>query len=146
MKKKRIGYQNGKFTDEFTERGENKILLYREYIEKAYQEQQFGFKGGFDEILCYELHSNPVNPRLHVFETGLTFKELAQKWGVSVSFLGELIADHCKKLEDERIDIDPSQKWFWTKKWQLGEKMVDEELASGEYTDFSSVDELFSRL
>ena len=33
------------------------------------------------------------------YETGLTFKELAQKWGITVSFLGELIADHCKKLE-----------------------------------------------
>jgi len=34
------------------------------------------------------------------FDTGLTFKELAQKWGISVTFLGELIADHCKKLEE----------------------------------------------
>ena len=77
----------------------NKIKAYREYIEYAYQNQQFGFSGGFDEILCYELHSNPVNPRLEIGEKGLTFKELAQKWGISMSFLGELIADHCKKLE-----------------------------------------------
>lgn len=33
------------------------------------------------------------------YQTGLTFKELAHKWGISVTFLGELIADHCKKLE-----------------------------------------------
>jgi len=34
------------------------------------------------------------------YRTGLTFKELAQKWGISVTFLGELIADHCRKLEE----------------------------------------------
>lgn len=58
----------------------------------------------FDEVLCYELHGQPINPRMRIktrndgFETGLTFKELAQKWGISVSFLGELIKDHCEKL------------------------------------------------
>jgi hypothetical protein len=34
------------------------------------------------------------------FSTGLTFKELARKWGISVTFLGELIADHCDRLEE----------------------------------------------
>jgi len=59
---------------------------------------------GFDEILCYELHTQPINPRMtHKsfnggYNTGLTFKELAQKWGITLPFLGELIADHCKKL------------------------------------------------
>lgn len=28
-----------------------------------------------------------------------TFKELAQKRGINITFLGELIADHCRKLE-----------------------------------------------
>ena len=83
-----------------------KIKQFRNKTESSYQNQQFGFSGGFDEILCYELHSQPVNPRMRSmtmnngFETGLTFKELAQKWGISISFLGELIADHCKKLEE----------------------------------------------
>ncbi len=60
----------------------------------------------FGEILCYELHLQPVNPRMESqtdnngFCTGLTFKELAAKWGITVSFLGELIADHCRKLEE----------------------------------------------
>lgn len=64
------------------------------------------YRGSFDEILCYELHTQPINPRMRVqtmnqgFHTGLTFKELAAKWGISVTFLGELIADHCKKLEE----------------------------------------------
>ena len=81
------------------------INQFREHIQKAYQSYPAFPLGGFDEILCYELHSQPVNPRMRCktmndgFETGLTFKELAEKWGISVSFLGELIADHCKKLE-----------------------------------------------
>jgi len=55
-------------------------------------------------MLCYEIHEEPVNPRMRTktrndgFCTGLTFRELAEKWGITVAFLGELIADHCKKL------------------------------------------------
>jgi len=83
---------------------QDKIKQFRKHVETAYGNCAFGYKAGFDEILCYELHSQPVNPRMTTktvnngFETGLTFKELAQKWGVNVRFLGELIADHCKKL------------------------------------------------
>lgn len=84
----------------------NHVKKFRKHIEKIYSACPFEYKGGFDEILCYEMHSQPINPRMNVktasngFETGLTFKELAQKWGISVSFLGELISDHCKRLED----------------------------------------------
>ena len=82
------------------------INNFRELIESRYREYPTGCGGSFGEILCYELHSQPVNPRMKYktfsdgFCTGLTFIDLAQKWGVSVSFLGKLIADHCKKLED----------------------------------------------
>lgn len=84
----------------------NKINEFRKHIEQSYQNCPFSHQGGFDEILCYELHSQPINPRMQCqtmnngFSTGLTFKELAQKWGISVTFLGQLIADHCKKLEE----------------------------------------------
>ena len=83
----------------------NKIDIFRKQIEKSYNCSQFSPNGGFDEILCYELHSQSINPRMRTktlndgFETGLTFKEIAQKWGISISFLGELISDHCRKLE-----------------------------------------------
>jgi len=82
----------------------NDIKEFRNHIEGAYNKAPTGCGGGFDEILCYELHTQPVNPRMthktlnDGFETGLTFKELAEKWGISVEFLGELISDHCKKL------------------------------------------------
>jgi len=81
-----------------------KINQFRTQIEQSYSNCPFEYKGGFDEILCFELHSQPINPRMRVktgnngFETGLTFKELAAKWGISVSFLGQLIADHCRNL------------------------------------------------
>ena len=80
------------------------IKVFREHIEKIYKSYPTGCGGGFDEIICYELHTQPVNPRMTCktytgFDTGLTFKELAAKWGISIKFLGELIADHCKKLE-----------------------------------------------
>jgi len=82
----------------------SEVKQFREHIEKIYEQCSTGCGNGFDEILCYELHTQPVNPRMQLltftggFETGLTFKELAEKWGISVAFLGELIADHCKKL------------------------------------------------
>lgn len=64
-----------------------------------------GCGGSFGEILCYELHTEPINPRMEWktrtgFYTGLTFKELAEKWGISVTFLASLIADHCRMLEE----------------------------------------------
>ena len=84
-----------------------KIKKFRKHIEKIYQKGKINTNGSsFGEILCYELHSQPVNPRMNIqtssggFSIGLTFKELTQKWGINVSFLGELIADHCKRLEE----------------------------------------------
>lgn len=80
------------------------IHKFREIIEKRYGVAPTGCGGGFDEILCFELHDQPVNPRMGVktfskgYSTGLTFKELSEKWGISVSFLGALISDHCHKL------------------------------------------------
>ena len=78
---------------------DKKINEFRRQIEDRYT-----VRGSFGGILCYELHEQPDNPRMKHktsndgFCTGLTFKELAKKWGISVTFLGELIADHCKKL------------------------------------------------
>lgn len=81
-----------------------KIKKYRLHIEKIYKNYPTGCGNSFDEILCYELHTQPINPRMTSvtysggYNTGLTFKELAQKWGISCTFLGELISNHCKRL------------------------------------------------
>ena len=62
----------------------------RRLIEDQYREQPSGCGGSFGELLCFELHS-----------AGLTFTELAEKWGVSLPTLGELVNDHCKRLEPD---------------------------------------------
>jgi len=59
-------------------------------IEKQYEDHPTGCGGSFGELLCWEIHIN-----------GLTFIWLAEKWGVSLHLLGELIYDHCKRLEKE---------------------------------------------
>lgn len=47
-----------------------------------------GCGGSFGELLCWEIHEN-----------GKTFIWLAERWGISVTLLGLLIADHCVRLE-----------------------------------------------
>lgn len=87
-------------------RSQSKIRGFRLHIERSYAGCLLAYKGGFDTILCYELHSQPINPRMNSkttnngYSTGLTFKELAEKWEISVTFLGQLIADHCRRLEE----------------------------------------------
>lgn len=49
--------------------------------------------GCFGSILCHEIHHG--GPEC----TGLSFIHLAEKWGIPVSVLGEVIYDHCKRLE-----------------------------------------------
>jgi len=66
---------------------------YLEFVRNTIEEQYFtnptGCGGSFGELLCYEIHTNH-----------LTFKALADKWGISISTMGDLIADHCKRLEE----------------------------------------------
>lgn len=76
---------------------QEQVEIFRENIEKVYLDAPTSCGGSFGEILCYELHSQPVNPRLPG-DTGLTFEELAGKWGITLPFLGALIKDHCEKL------------------------------------------------
>ena len=70
----------------------------RRLIEGMYEQSPTKCGGSFGEILCFEIHS-----------AGLTFTLLAAKWGISLATLGELIWDHCKRLEKLPIvnhDID----------------------------------------
>lgn len=57
-------------------------------IEKQYEKHPTGCGGSFGELLCFEIH-----------ERGLTFTELAKYWNVSLSSLGELIKDHCDRMQ-----------------------------------------------
>ena len=69
----------------------------RRLIEEQYEQHPTGAGNSFDEILCYELHHGSDGEH----EGGLTFLWLASKWDISVTALGELIHDHCKRLEDD---------------------------------------------
>ena len=75
----------------------------REWIVRAYsgdynlyQGLPKGTQGDFAELLCYEIHHGSDGEHTG----GLTFNWLAKKWHISVSMLGELIADHCGRLEE----------------------------------------------
>ncbi|NWG25675.1 MAG: hypothetical protein HXY30_14885 [Pseudorhodoplanes sp.] len=60
----------------------------RRLIEEQYRSHPTGCGSSFGELLCFELHTG-----------GLTFAQLAEKWGLSLPTLGELIWDHCRQLE-----------------------------------------------
>ena len=70
----------------------SKLERIRDIIEEQYKQHPTDCGGSFGEILCWEIHTN-----------GMTFLWLAQKWGISVTLLGELIYDHCKRLEADPL-------------------------------------------
>lgn len=67
---------------------ESNIECLRREIEEQYKAHPTGCGGSFGELLCFEIHSG-----------GLTFVELSKKWGISLPTLGELIHNHCKRME-----------------------------------------------
>src|SRR5688500_10382090 len=77
-------------TSDLTVRSESRLLWIREQIEEQYAANPIGCGVSFDELLCYELHHGAE-------DGGLTFRWLAEKWGISLPTLGELIHDHCKR-------------------------------------------------
>ena len=64
------------------------ICYLRRSIVEQYTNHPTGCGGSFGELLCWEIHEN-----------NMTFIWLADKWGLTPSTLGELIWDHCKRLE-----------------------------------------------
>ncbi len=70
----------------------------RRLIEEQYRHHPTGCGGSFGELLCYEIHVG-----------NLTFCKLAEKWGINLSTLGELIWDHCRRLQEEPVvKFDPT--------------------------------------
>jgi AbrB family looped-hinge helix DNA binding protein len=55
-------------------------------------------------------------------------------------------------IEDEKAVlmpkklIDKSQAYFWTKKWQEGEKEADEDIKAGRVKSFNSIEDLLEEL
>ncbi len=69
---------------------ESHTARFRRLIEEQYHQKPTGCGNSFDEILCWEIHTN-----------GMTFNWLAKKWGITLPTLGEIIWDHCRKLQDD---------------------------------------------
>ena len=65
-----------------------------------------GCGGSFSEVLAYELSTQPVNPRMKIGATGLSFREIADKWGIPLSTLGELLLDQCVGMGDYRCKCE----------------------------------------
>lgn len=82
-------------TADLAERDTSRLAWIREQIEEQYRDHPTGCGGSFEELLCHEIHSG-----------GLTFIWLAEKWGISLPTLGELIYDHCKRLEGPQVNHD----------------------------------------
>ena len=45
-----------------------------------------------------------------------------------------------------QIAVERSQAYFWTRRWQDGEREADDDLIEGRYKDFSGMDDLVADL
>jgi AbrB family looped-hinge helix DNA binding protein len=45
-----------------------------------------------------------------------------------------------------KLAIDRSQAFFWTKRWQQAEHMVEDDLQAGRYQDFDTMDDLIKAM
>jgi hypothetical protein len=68
---------------------ESYISYLRREIVRQYKSHPTGCGGSFGELLCWEIHEN-----------NMTFSRLAEKWGISLPTLGDLIKDHCDRLQE----------------------------------------------
>lgn len=69
---------------------ETYLSMQRRQIEAAYEAMGgTGCGSSFGELLCYEMHVR-----------GRTFVQLARAWSISLADLGDLIADHCRRMSE----------------------------------------------
>jgi AbrB family looped-hinge helix DNA binding protein len=45
-----------------------------------------------------------------------------------------------------QIAVERSQAYFWTRRWQDGERKADDDLIDGRYQDFANMDDLIADL
>jgi AbrB family looped-hinge helix DNA binding protein len=45
-----------------------------------------------------------------------------------------------------QIAVERSQAYFWTRRWQNGEREADDDLIDGRYQDFAGMDDLIADL
>lgn len=69
-----------------------------------------------------------------------------RKLGIEEGDLVEIeVVDEKAVLMPKRL-VDKSQAYFWTKKWQEGEKEADADIKAGRVKTFESVEELVKDL
>ena len=62
---------------------------------------------------------------------------------------GDLLAievrDHVLVLRPQKL-VDRDQAWYWTPEWQAAESQADEDLETGGYDDFETMDDMVADL
>jgi len=66
--------------------------------------------------------------------------------GIEEGDLVEIDVEDEKAVLMPKKLVDKSQAYFWTRRWQEGEKAADEDIKAGRVKTFDSVDELIKDL
>jgi AbrB family looped-hinge helix DNA binding protein len=66
--------------------------------------------------------------------------------GIEEGDLVEIDVEDEKAVLMPKKLVDKSQAYFWTRKWQEGEKAADEDIKAGRVKTFDSVDDLIKDL
>jgi len=69
-----------------------------------------------------------------------------KRLGIEEGDLVEIEVEDEKAVLIPKKLVDKSQAYFWTKKWQAGERETDEDIEVGRVKSFDSVDELIKDL
>ena len=68
---------------------------------------------------------------------------LVEEWGkMTAKVFGQLRNSAGLKP----LNVPKDQEWFWSKKWQAGEKAVDEDIRQGRVKSFNKVEDLIESL
>ena len=69
-----------------------------------------------------------------------------KRLGIEEGDLVEIEVEDEKAVLMPKKLVDKNQAYFWTKRWQEGEKEADEDIEAGRVKTFASVDELIKDL
>jgi len=71
---------------------------------------------------------------------------IRRELGIEEGDLIEISVEDEKAVLMPKKLIDKSQAYFWTKKWQDGEKEANQDISAGKVKTFSSIEELLKDL
>lgn len=81
---------------------------------------------------------------LNAKQIKITLINRSYERGVSIS--AESFALHTKIVFLPSPQLNNDQSWYWTSEWQRMETEADEDLRTGQYRDFDSIDEMIDFL